>query len=159
MLQLLGGNSRVLGIDVDIRTHNRRAIESHPMFERIDMLEGSPVGRGRQPDDRDPRVPGNDRSLVIDERMSAKLLLSNAPSGYLRCVHWTELPLKAGRTGPMTSKFRRWRPTRTPCQSGLHRIRLASLGRAPRIARPRCHHEDHQRRRSSRRPQLSRTRR
>ena len=31
----------VLGVDVDIRAHNRRAIEQHPMFKRIEMIEGS----------------------------------------------------------------------------------------------------------------------
>ncbi len=40
LLQLLG-KGRVLGIDIDIRSHNRKAIEEHPMIERIDMLEGS----------------------------------------------------------------------------------------------------------------------
>ena len=33
----------VLGIDIDIRTHNRIAIESHPMFSRIKMIEGSSI--------------------------------------------------------------------------------------------------------------------
>lgn len=32
---------RVLGIDIDIRAHNRAAIESHPMANRIDMIQGS----------------------------------------------------------------------------------------------------------------------
>jgi cephalosporin hydroxylase len=32
---------RVLGIDIDIRAHNRSAIEAHPMSHSIDMLEGS----------------------------------------------------------------------------------------------------------------------
>ena len=32
-----------LGIDIDIRTHNRVAIESHPMFSRIKMIEGSSI--------------------------------------------------------------------------------------------------------------------
>jgi len=40
MLQLLG-RGRVFGIDVDIRDHNRRAIESHPLAGRITLLEGS----------------------------------------------------------------------------------------------------------------------
>jgi cephalosporin hydroxylase len=31
----------VLGIDRDIRAHNREAIESHPMIKRISMIEGS----------------------------------------------------------------------------------------------------------------------
>ena len=34
---------RVLGIDIDIRAHNRAAIEAHPMSHRIDMLQGSSV--------------------------------------------------------------------------------------------------------------------
>lgn len=34
---------RVLGIDIDIRSHNRAAIESHPMAHRIDMIEGSSI--------------------------------------------------------------------------------------------------------------------
>ena len=43
MLELLGRNGRVVGIDIDIRGHNREAIESHPMFRRITMIEGSSV--------------------------------------------------------------------------------------------------------------------
>ncbi len=43
MLELLQGDGRVLGIDVEIRPHNRRAIEQHPMFKRIVMCEGSSV--------------------------------------------------------------------------------------------------------------------
>jgi cephalosporin hydroxylase len=34
---------RVLGLDIDIRSHNRSAIESHPMSNRIDMIEGSSI--------------------------------------------------------------------------------------------------------------------
>ena len=34
---------RVLGIDIDIREHNRQAIESHPMSNRIDMIQGSSI--------------------------------------------------------------------------------------------------------------------
>ncbi len=36
-------NRRVLGIDIDIRQHNRLAIESHPMASRIRMIEGSSI--------------------------------------------------------------------------------------------------------------------
>jgi cephalosporin hydroxylase len=32
---------KVLGIDVDIRSHNRKAIDEHPMRSRIEMIEGS----------------------------------------------------------------------------------------------------------------------
>lgn len=43
MLELIGGKGRVLGIDVDIRPHNRKAIEQHSLAKRISMLEGSSV--------------------------------------------------------------------------------------------------------------------
>ena len=39
MLELIG-KGEVLGIDIDIREHNRVEIEKHPMFKRINMLEG-----------------------------------------------------------------------------------------------------------------------
>ncbi len=41
MLQLLAGDRRVCGIDIDIRPHNRTAIEQHPMAGRITLIEGS----------------------------------------------------------------------------------------------------------------------
>ena len=47
MLELLaacgGGEGEVLGIDIEIRPHNRKAIEEHPMFKRISMIEGSSI--------------------------------------------------------------------------------------------------------------------
>jgi cephalosporin hydroxylase len=42
MLELIG-RGRVLGIDREIRPHNRAAIEAHPMYKRIDIIEGSSV--------------------------------------------------------------------------------------------------------------------
>lgn len=37
------GKGRVIGIDIDIRPHNRIEIENHPLFHRITLLEGSSV--------------------------------------------------------------------------------------------------------------------
>lgn len=34
---------KVLGVDIDIRAHNRTAIEAHPMASRIQMIEGSSI--------------------------------------------------------------------------------------------------------------------
>jgi len=45
LLELIGGTGRVLGVDVDIRAHNRAAIEQHPMSKRVTMLEGSSVDK------------------------------------------------------------------------------------------------------------------
>jgi cephalosporin hydroxylase len=42
ILELIG-KGEVLGLDIDIRSHNRRAIEAHPMFKRITMIEGDSV--------------------------------------------------------------------------------------------------------------------
>ncbi len=36
----------VVGIDIDIRAHNREAIEAHPMASRIRMIQGSSVAPG-----------------------------------------------------------------------------------------------------------------
>lgn len=39
MMELLG-KGRVIGVDIDIREHNRKAIEAHPLFKRIEIIEG-----------------------------------------------------------------------------------------------------------------------
>ncbi len=36
-------NGQVLGIDIDIREHNKKAIEAHPMSKKITMFEGSSI--------------------------------------------------------------------------------------------------------------------
>src|SRR3954468_15521201 len=41
MLQLIGGDGIVVGVDIDIRQHNRVEIEQHPFSSRIVMIEGS----------------------------------------------------------------------------------------------------------------------
>jgi cephalosporin hydroxylase len=43
LLELIGGDGLVLGIDIDIRKHNRDLIEAHPMMKRIQMIEGSSI--------------------------------------------------------------------------------------------------------------------
>jgi cephalosporin hydroxylase len=45
MLELLGDpDSRVVAVDIDIREHNRKAIEAHPMARRIELVQGSSTG-------------------------------------------------------------------------------------------------------------------
>ena len=154
LLELLGGDRLVVGVDVDIRPHNRREIERHPLAHRIQLLEGSstdaPVAaavgehaRGRRavlvildsdhthahvrreldlyaplvtrgsylvvfdtliedlPDElfagrawgkgNNPKTAvweflTTTSRLEIDARIPAKLLLTCAPDGFLRCV-------------------------------------------------------------------------
>jgi cephalosporin hydroxylase len=42
MLELLG-EGEVVAIDIEIRPHNRRAIEAHPLAKRIKLIEGSSI--------------------------------------------------------------------------------------------------------------------
>ena len=44
LLKLIGDeNSKVIGIDIDIRKHNLEAIKSHPLSESIILIEGSSI--------------------------------------------------------------------------------------------------------------------
>lgn len=47
MLELIaactGSEGEVLGVDIEIRPHNRKTIEEHPMYKRISMIEGSSI--------------------------------------------------------------------------------------------------------------------
>ena len=36
-------NRKVIGVDIDIREHNRKAIDSHPLRHKIQLIEGSSV--------------------------------------------------------------------------------------------------------------------
>jgi cephalosporin hydroxylase len=56
-------SATVLGVDIDIRQHNRVAIESHPMFKRITMLQGSSIASEIIAEVRH-RAKGKERILV-----------------------------------------------------------------------------------------------
>jgi len=43
LLEMLGNGGKVIGIDIDIRSHNRVAIEQHPMYKNIELIEGSSI--------------------------------------------------------------------------------------------------------------------
>ncbi|HSC78850.1 MAG TPA: cephalosporin hydroxylase family protein [Chitinolyticbacter sp.] len=45
-LDPLASRRRVIGIDIDIRSHNRQAIESHPLAHKITLIEGSSIDEG-----------------------------------------------------------------------------------------------------------------
>jgi len=42
ILELIG-KGKVIGVDIEIRPHNRAAIEAHPLKHRIDLIEGSSI--------------------------------------------------------------------------------------------------------------------
>lgn len=45
LLQLLGSDGLVVGVDIDIRPPNRAAIEAHPLAGRIKLIQGSSTSR------------------------------------------------------------------------------------------------------------------
>lgn len=45
LLELINKNGLVVGIDIDIRKHNRDLIEAHPMMKRIQLIEGSSISQ------------------------------------------------------------------------------------------------------------------
>ncbi len=42
ILELIG-NGKVVGVDIEIRPHNRAAIEAHPLKHRIELIEGTSI--------------------------------------------------------------------------------------------------------------------
>jgi cephalosporin hydroxylase len=63
ILQLIG-HGEVLGIDIDIREHNKAEIEKHPMFSRISMIQGSSIDPAIVDEVRKHTV-GKEKVLVI----------------------------------------------------------------------------------------------
>ena len=43
ILHLLNGHGKVIGVDIDIREHNRKAILAHPLAFRIRLIQGSSI--------------------------------------------------------------------------------------------------------------------
>jgi len=70
MLALLGGEREAIGIDIDIRAHNRAAIEAHPMASRITMFEGSSVDEALAARVRE-RVGARSAMVVLDSNHTA----------------------------------------------------------------------------------------
>lgn len=67
LLKILGGG-RVIGVDIEIRPHNRKAIEAHPLAPMITMIEGSSV---------DPAVVAKAKALVKPGEKVLVILDSN----------------------------------------------------------------------------------
>lgn len=62
-LNLRDCRRKVIGIDIDIRAHNRAAIEAHPMSARIEMIQGSSIAPETVAQVR-ARAEGSQRILV-----------------------------------------------------------------------------------------------
>jgi cephalosporin hydroxylase len=65
LLKMLG-KGRVVGIDIDIRPHNRARLEAHPLIGMITLLEGSSVDPGMVDRIRSQIGPGERVMVVLD---------------------------------------------------------------------------------------------
>ncbi|HEX3579437.1 MAG TPA: CmcI family methyltransferase [Thermoanaerobaculia bacterium] len=68
-------HGRVIGVDIEIRPHNRAAIEAHPLKPLITLIEGSST---------DPRIVGEVRSLVAPGETVLIILDSNHTKAHVR---------------------------------------------------------------------------
>lgn len=64
------GKGRVIGLDIDIRAHNRAAIEAHPMVKRITMIEGSSIAPEVVAQVKALIKPGDKVMLILDSNHS-----------------------------------------------------------------------------------------
>lgn len=64
------GRGRVIAIDIDIRPHNRKRIEAHPLFEFITLIEGSSTAPEVVEQVRLLVKPGETVMVVLDSNHS-----------------------------------------------------------------------------------------
>ena len=62
----LAGKGRVIGVDIDIREHNRKEIEKHPMSRHITMIQGSSVDHATVEAVRSMIAPGEVVMVLLD---------------------------------------------------------------------------------------------
>ena len=75
MLQLIG-KGKVIGVDIDIRAHNRDTIEKHPIAERISLIEGSSIADGTLKKVRGGFPEGASVMVVLDSDHSRDHVLA-----------------------------------------------------------------------------------
>lgn len=69
LLELLG-KGKVIGLDIDVRPHNRAAIEAHPMNRRIELVIGDSVSEETVSKVRAMIAPGETVMLILDSNHS-----------------------------------------------------------------------------------------
>jgi cephalosporin hydroxylase len=86
-----GGPSdgEVLGVDIEIRSHNRKAIEAHPMFRRISMIEGSSIA---------PEIVEQVRAKAAGKKRVLVCLDSNHSHGHVLAELQAYAPLVSVRS-------------------------------------------------------------
>jgi cephalosporin hydroxylase len=86
-LDPLSGARRVVGIDIDVRSHNRAALDAHPMRHKLSLIEGSSI---------DPKVVAQVRSSIKPDDIVLVILDSNHTHEHV----FSELKAYAPLTSP-----------------------------------------------------------
>ena len=68
MLKLLENNGIVIGVDIDIRSHNKKSLEKHPFYNKIKLIEGSSI---------DSKTIANVKNLIKNKKKILVVLDSN----------------------------------------------------------------------------------
>jgi cephalosporin hydroxylase len=98
------GHGRVIGVDVEIRPHNRAAIEAHPLAHMIELVEGDSVDPAVVADVTSRVKPGETVLLILDSDHSKDHVLAEleayaplvSPGGYAVAMDGRFMELAAG---------------------------------------------------------------
>jgi cephalosporin hydroxylase len=76
MLQLLNNDGKVIGIDIDIRNHNRKAIEEHPLSFRVNLIQGSSIDQVIVDDVKKYIKPTDKVTVILDSNHTHEHVLA-----------------------------------------------------------------------------------
>jgi cephalosporin hydroxylase len=76
ILELIGGPGRVIGVDIDIRAHNRTAIEQHRLASRITLIQGSSIDDAIAAQVRSLCPPGARALVALDSNHTHEHVLA-----------------------------------------------------------------------------------
>ena len=72
----LMGKGRIIGVDIEIRAHNRKAIESHELFPLITLIEGSSIDKNVVSRVKSLVKPGETVLVILDSNHTRQHVLS-----------------------------------------------------------------------------------
>lgn len=76
------GKGRVIGVDIDIRPHNRKAIEAHELFPLITLIEGSSTDEETIQRVRSEILPNDVVLIILDSNHTKQHVLNELESYY-----------------------------------------------------------------------------
>src|SRR3972149_7042784 len=76
------GKGRVIGVDIEIRPHNRRAIESHELFSFITLIEGSSIEKSVVSRVKSLVKPGETVLVILDPNHPRQHVLAELDAYY-----------------------------------------------------------------------------